>query len=635
MCGIAGFVALEGSDACVAGLARALDRMAHRGPDDHGTVLVPAGPGRGPLAGLGNRRLSIIDTSPSGHQPMTTADGRYSITYNGEIYNYRELRSQLAAGGHRFASHCDTEVLLLAWAAWGPACLARLEGMFAFAIVDRIDRRMVLARDAFGIKPLFYSRSGGRLVFASEIRGVFEFGGVGRVVNAARLRDYLIESHTGQGPETLLADIRQVPPAHYLEVPLDLSRDDWPTRYWSPDDGARRHVTFAAAAEELRALVLDSVRLHLRSDVPVGFSLSGGLDSSSVLLAARHALGPHAELLAFGFVTDEAAINEAAWQAQAAVAAGAKLHPIRFSATDLGRDLDSIVDIQGEPFGSPTIYAQYRVFARARDAGVKVILGGQGSDELFAGYDTYLPARAATLLMRWRWVAAARFVDAASTRWGHGRRPMARSAVAMALPASIERTLRRVLRPARRARAPDWLDHHWLAARGVEPAPPWRPHGGEAMKQLLVEGIENNHLQALMRYEDRSAMALSLESRVPLLTPRLARFALSLPESHLISPTGEHKAVLREAMRGIVPAGVLDRRDKIGFAVPVARWLVELAPFVEQKLALAGTCPPIQRAEVERRWTAVRQVGHVGAAYTLWRCITLATWAERGAVQWS
>jgi asparagine synthase (glutamine-hydrolysing) len=635
MCGIAGFLTRRPGEADVAGLARALERLAHRGPDDGGSVLFPAVPDRGPLVGLGNRRLSIIDTSSAGHQPMTTADGRFSITYNGEIYNAPELRAELEASGRRFVSHCDTEVLLQAWAAWGRSTLVRLEGMFAFAVLDRVERRLVLVRDPFGIKPLFYSHGDGRVVFASEIPAILAFGGVGRRINAGRLREYLVEAHTGNGAETLLADVRQVPPAHYLEVGLDAEADDEPTRYWEPDGGKRCDVPFAAAAEELRALVLDSVRLHLRSDVPVAFSLSGGTDSSSVLLAARRVLGPATELAAFGFVADDPAISEAAWQTRAASAASATLHAVHVSAADIARDLDRTVDAQGEPFGSPAIYAQYRVFAAARAAGITVILGGQGSDELFAGYDPNVPARAATLLMQLRWLTALRFAATGASRSHLARRDVLRRAAVLAMPRRLEHLLRSATGRVALNGVPAWLDRSWFADQGVAAERPWRPGHGDAMRQLLAHSLYHAHLQALMRYEDRSAMALSMESRVPLLTPRLARFALSLPESHLLAADGEGKAVLRRAMRGIVPDSILDRRDKVGFAVPVARWLAELAPLVDERMALAGTFPVIRPGELALRRAAALERGSIGAAYIVWRCLTLATWVERGALQWT
>src|SRR5689334_5297417 len=273
MCGIAGYVTGSDPRPAAAFQAAALRTLAHRGPDDAGWLTdrevgagdTPGDPGRW---GLLHRRLAILDLSALGHQPMLSPDGRFAIVFNGEIYNYVELRRELEKEGCCFASQSDTEVLLRAYARWGPACLPRLVGMFAFAITDRDRRRLFLARDPFGIKPLYYARPGRGFAFASEIKALRPV--VSGRIRASRLFDYLRDGLTDHGGETLLEDVHQLPAAHWMEVDLDTGTPSEPQRYWDIDLTRRTDISFPEAVARVRELFLDSVRLHLRSDVPVG-----------------------------------------------------------------------------------------------------------------------------------------------------------------------------------------------------------------------------------------------------------------------------------------------------------------------------------------------------------------------------
>jgi asparagine synthase (glutamine-hydrolysing) len=645
MCGIAGFASLQPTREHLAALERASRALQHRGPDDQGAVLVSGPEGvasyaggvaalsldgtSGPAVALASRRLAIIDCSPGGRQPMATADGRYHLVYNGEIYNYIELRRELEGLGCSFRSRSDTEVLLAACAVWGAGALARLEGMFALALLDTQKRLLRLARDGFGIKPLYYVETPGGLLFASEIGALLEFPEVSRRVNTGRLFEYFLTSNTDFGDETMFAAVRQVPPGHYLDIPVERCRALDAVRYWSPDNGERIRATAEEGAARVRELFLESVEHQLRSDVPVGFTLSGGIDSSAVLMAARHLRGPQAELHAFSYVADDPAISEEPFQDIVAGAANAVTHKIRVEPADLPRDFDRLVSTQDEPFGSPTIYVQGRIFEAAREAGIKVMLGGQGSDELFAGYNRYLAPRVVSLIREREWLAAARFLSASGRSPGVGRSGLLRNTVALSVPPAAQSLFRRFQRQKQRL---DWVDYPWFEARGTVPTRPWRPRGREAMKELLAHALERAHLQALMRYEDRNAMAVSIENRVPFLSPRLARLAFSLPESQLLSPDGTCKAVLRDAMRGIVPDSVLDRRDKVGFAVPVGSWLLAVRPWVEQKLETARGLPGLRGEVLAGHWDAVVKRGSIPDAFLLWRWIGLAGWVERFGV---
>ena len=306
MCGIAGLVAEPGVDVDAAWLTTAAAALAHRGPDDRGYLQwAPGGAvrsGRQPdgaraIVAMAHRRLSILDLSDTGWQPMSTPDGRYHLLFNGEIYNYVELRSDLEATGRRFHSTGDTEVLLAAWAAWGPQCLPRLVGMFAFAVLDTEAQRLLLARDPFGIKPLFFAEAGGRLAFASEIAPLLALPGISRRAAPGPVYDYLRHGVIDHDGSSLFADIRRFPPAHYAEIDLRSPTGLEPRRYWRLAPDAHLDLSRAQGASRLRELFLESVRLHLRSDVKVGTALSGGIDSSAIVLAMREVGGSALDIL--------------------------------------------------------------------------------------------------------------------------------------------------------------------------------------------------------------------------------------------------------------------------------------------------------------------------------------------------
>ncbi|TFG51490.1 MAG: asparagine synthase (glutamine-hydrolyzing) [Gemmatimonadales bacterium] len=628
MCGIAGFVAPGLLPGHRDALRRALAALRHRGPDDDGTAFHPDPPVAGaPSVGLAASRLAILDLSPSGHQPMTSVDGRWTVAYNGEIYNYRELRIELERLGRRFRSLSDTEVLVEAFAEWGTQALARLSGMFALAIHDLAGQRLILARDPFGIKPLYYAMAGDTFVFASEIPAILEFPGLSRAVDPRHYHDFLIGGNTDFGGGTLFAAVRQLPAAHYLEVPLSAPRAGEPVRYWRVDLERNLTCSFDEAAALVRDAFLESMELHLRSDAPLGFALSGGIDSSAVVMAARHLLGAGAELHTFSYIPDEPRIDEEPHVDAVNRAAGAVGHKLRLAPEELRRDIERLSAVQGEPFASPVIYAQYRVLGLAKSAGVTVVLGGQGADEILAGYDRYFAARLASLLRQGKWPSALRALRSPVTPYPGGASAAFRSAVGLAVPEAVGASLRRLWR---RYRGPGaWLDGSWFAERGVHAAQPWAPRGRRVLREMLEFNLTESQVQALMRYEDRSAMAFSVENRVPFLNPALVQLLFSLPEEYLLAADGTRKAVFRRAMRGIVPDAILDRRDKIGFSVPMTAWFDALAPWIAERVEHVRGLPGVQSAEIARQWRAVEARNPSADRWLVWRCVSLSMWAER------
>jgi len=611
-----------------------LEDLAHRGPDDQGWVSTYRGTyrqGRGveeDIVGellLVHRRLSIIDLSETGHQPMSSQDGRYWITYNGEIYNFVELREELQTLGHTFRSHSDTEVLLAAYREWGIHSLDRLVGMFAFAILDRQTRRLFLARDFFGIKPLYYSFWQEGFAFASEISPLLELPGVTREANPQRLYEYLGSGVSDHGAETFFTHIKQLPAAHCIEVMLDHPHAARPVRYWDIDSTQKSQLSFEEAAKQLRDLFIESVRLHLRSDVPVGAALSGGIDSSSIVMVMRH-LQPQLDIHTFSYVAEDPRISEESWVEVVHKAARVHVHKVRTDPKELGDDLDHLIGVQGEPFISTSIYAQSRVFQQAQKSCIKVMLDGQGADELLAGYPTYRLTRISSLLRSGRWTEALELARAGSgSSWNLFPRAAARL-----MPRGIQTLLRRAVG---RDTTPPWLNADWCRDHGVRDFTSSQTGTNDLLRQELYQTATQTSLPQLLHYEDRNSMAVSIESRVPFLTPKLAGFLFSLPEDYLLSGDGTSKAVFRKAMHGIVPGPILDRRDKLGFPTPERDWLFSLGAWVEGVLSseMAGQIQAFNVDVIRREWKEILQGARTFDS-RVWRWVNLILWARKFSV---
>jgi asparagine synthase (glutamine-hydrolysing) len=637
MCGIAGVV-FDMPIVASAGVRSLLsDPLRHRGPDDHGWCaftgqrMLLDRDGEGEISAralLVHRRLSILDLTEAARQPMGTSDGRCFVVYNGEIYNFLELRRELEDLGCRFHSRSDTEVLLNGYAQWGLDVLNRLVGMFAFAILDVAARKLLLARDFFGIKPLYYTFWRDGFAFASELKPLLNLPGVSRNVNPQRLYEYLRAGLTDQGGETLFAGIYQLPAAHYLELSIDCPRAiPQPKRYWEIDLSNRCELSFAQAAEQFRDLFLDSVRLHLRSDVPVGAALSGGIDSSSIVMAMR-ALSPDQDIHTFSYLADDPVLNEERWVDIIGASARTVVHKVTSEPEQLVADLEHLVDLQGEPFASTSIYSQQRVFQAARTAGIKVMLDGQGADELLGGYDVYAAARLASLLRGHEWQEAARFWHKVSKL--PKRTKLWQLLGQFLFPSSVQAGLRYLVG---RELWPAWMNRSWFDERGVEGQA--QAHSRKGLLETLKRTLTETSLPMLLRYEDRNSMACSIESRVPFLTPQLAGFVLSLPEEYIIAPDGTSKAVLRAAMRGIVPDTILNRNDKIGFETPEKRWLCSsLHGWVERVLdsdEMAGI-EAVRQPALKQEWRAVLSGGK-RFDNRIWRWVNLAVWTRLNGVR--
>lgn len=640
MCGIAGIVGRwpDGSGGSGAALLRAL---MHRGPDDLGMLVLRGGVaerGRAIAAPsdadvvLVHRRLSIIDLTESGWQPLTTPDGRYSIVYNGEIYNYLELRAELERLGVRFTSHSDTEVLLQAFATWGHDAWRRLTGMFACAILDSARGRVTLARDPFGIKPLYYVMRGDALAFASEIKALMALPGVPRAVDAQRLGAYLRFGVTDHGDGTMFAAVRQLPAGTVMELEVSSPATPIERTYWTPARSPAVELSFQEAAAKFRELFLQSIELHLRSDVPVASCLSGGVDSSAIVMAMREVSGPSLELHTFSHIAQTEALNEERWIDLVGAASGARMHKVTPTAGEMAADLERLVAAQDEPFISSSIYAQYRVMREIAGANIKVVLDGQGADEMLGGYDFYLGARVATLLRAGRYGAAMGLMRRAAATRRIGVFQQFAGAMDYLLPPGGSALARRAVG---RDLVPGWVNSAWLGERGARIASLRTADDAEVLLESLEKSLRGPGLPQLLRYEDRNSMAWSVESRVPFLTTTLVEFALSLPEQYIIGDDGTTKHVFREAMRGLVPNAILDRRDKIGFATSEREWILAVSPWVDRLLDddAARRIPALDHTAVRRYWSAIKE-GRRPYDQGVWRCINLIEWTRQHDVQY-
>jgi asparagine synthase (glutamine-hydrolysing) len=562
---------------------------------------------------------------------MASNNEQYCLVYNGEVYNYRELRAELAALGHTFKSSGDTEVVLRACMQWGAAAFTKFVGMFALVFIDRVRRRLFLARDPFGIKPLFYWYDDQSLVFSSEIPSVMAHPATSRRADASAVFQYLSFGVSEHPERTFFEGVRKVRPGHWVEVslhsPLNLCRQ---APYC---DGAaprtRTRLSLKDAAEELRCLMVATVDAHLRSDVPVGVMVSGGLDSSSLLFLMRERAGKSADIQGFSYVARAPGMDEEMWIDLATQRSRVTSHKLTLTETEFRNKLGSLVRAQGEPFGSTRIAAQFAVYEKVREAGIKVVVSGQGADELFAGYESYLPFRLLSLSGEGRWGEAIGLVSGVRRR--RGSRGVA-ELLMRALDASHHDRLSEVgRRLVGRNPVPPWVNQAWLEETGAEiSVPPDRRHVS-GVREALDQSVQSS-LTALLRYEDRNSMISGVESRVPFLTGGLLQFGQSLPDEVMLPATGPQKLVLREAMRGVVPDELLDRRDKIGFETPEADWLRPGQAWVEDLLGgdVAASIPVLDLPRLRRLWS---RSGHRRAGYDwrFWRCLCLIMWtAELG-----
>ena len=625
MCGIVGSLVRIGDQSVGNRVLAACKALLHRGPNDQGLIDQDLDGGR---ICLGHRRLSIIDLSDAAKQPMRTSDGRYTMVFNGEIYNYKELRKKLRGLGYKFDSNSDSEVLLVAWHAWGESCLNKLKGMYSFVIYDKVTQTLNCVRDPFGIKPFFYRNDEDGFHFASEIGAIRHLLRSKLELNFQRAYYYLVYGRYDDAEDTFFDGVQHLLPGHILRV--DCSSNSFGrnhkvvakrleiNRWWWPSIKEKNDIKFSEATEQLREIFLSNIRLHMRSDVPLGAALSGGIDSSAVVCAMRH-LEPDMPIHTFSYIAKGTPVDEEHWVDLVNQRVGASENKILISPDEILSDLPKVIEAQGEPVLSASVYSQFRVFQCVKEQGITVTLDGQGADELLAGYDSFVGARLHSLANPGRIAEMMKFLS----NW---RKRNSRS-ISFALKHLLENTstgiIHRILHSFHKSPKPSWLDDKELKKHGVRffsPSPPVASsfHKRRRLMEKLRYSLTGFGLNSLLRHADRNSMFWSVESRVPFLTQDIAEFVLSLPEQFLFSNTAETKSIFRAAMRDIVPPEILDRRDKIGFICPEKQ--------IQEDL--------LMELKKRERLSCVR-MGDVNGCIQpdqLWRLTNFSIWADQNEI---
>lgn len=624
MCGIWASVGLKvGSDR--------MTRVAHRGPDGAGWRDFDGH--AGPVS-LGHRRLAIIDTSEDGLQPMTEAQERYWLTFNGEIYNFVELRHELEAAGVTFRSRSDSEVLLQALVHWGMAALPRLLGMFAFAFWDEEAKILLVARDRFGIKPLCFAETDRGIAFASEIKQLHDLPGVSRRMNLPRVHDFLKYGILDHTAATMFAGVRQLRGGEAVRIDCRRWRPGMPLpveRWYTLPRAGSLALDLATAAERYRDLFVDAIKLHLRSDVHLGSCLSGGLDSSTIVGEASRQLGPAHPMTTVSAAFTEARVNERRYMEAVIARTGARPRFVSFGAERVFETAERVIWHQDEPFGSTSILAQWFVFEEAGRAGVKVMLDGQGADEPLAGYHWMFGAALADHLRCGRWASALQQVRGRQRVSGVMAGEQLRAAAAYLAPFSLRELVRR---RGRSAGGRDWLAGR--AFQAIEPSPdpfgtsrggPWR---GGALEHLIESMTTTTSVPMLLHWEDRNSMAHGIEARVPFLDHRLVELAVQLGARHKIVGA-ETKVLLRRAMGHVLPQEVLQRHDKLGFATPEQEWLMGplAAPLRDAVMQTLDSYPELLDRDGTMTLVDDTLAGRRPADFTLWRIACVGLWGRR------
>jgi asparagine synthase (glutamine-hydrolysing) len=641
MCGIAGIVSPDyPMDAET--IRQMTDIATHRGPDDEGFTCwgkierlaclpaeksafyeMPGRSGSGHLSkngsiALGHRRLSILDLSPAGRQPMCSADGRLWIVFNGEIYNFLELRTELSRAGYAFLSSSDTEVILAAYQKWGAKCLDHFNGMWSFAIYDLQEQVLFAARDRFGVKPFYFAVDRDRFGFASEIKQL-RAGGFGNgQANRSKVARFLLSGNVNGTRETLFEGIMQLLPGEALRWPILKGIGAIQTyRYYCPGFNLEMHAD--GSLEEYRArfeyLLNDAVRLRLRSDVPVGTCLSGGLDSSSIVVAASRILGAvngTYRQKTFTACFEDPTVDEWEYASAVASATGAEAHQVFPNLDLIWDEIRTLTWHQEEPFRSTSIYAQWNVMRLAHQNGLKVVLEGQGADEVLAGYHRYIPEFVANLIRR------GQFSEASEQLWAMWRTGI------LTASEPVTRIVPKVMRGI--------LGLKWFrdpATRKV-----MHEEYGKLESESPTVGFQHQlyddlfgYLQSLLRQGDRNSMAFSVESRTPFLDYRLVEMFLGMPGVYKLRD-GWTKPFTREAMRGLMPETVRLRVDKKGFATPEATWYARNLGRIREVLLSSDSRIDLWLDRTKlKRWLGNGACSRLSGS-SLWRILSVHYWAE-------
>lgn len=649
MCGIAGIVEYAPVKPSIdAGLLKRMsDIIAHRGPDDEGQWMSPSR-----RAGFAFRRLAIVDLSANGHQPMTTSDGRFTIVFNGEIYNHRSIRADLEARGYTYRSQSDTETILYGFAEWGEALLQKMVGMWGLAIWDDEKQELFCARDRIGIKPLYYTLQGGRLVFASEIKSILQHPDISAEMNLTEMANYL--AHSTSGADTMFQGIHKLPPAHFLRLKRDGSFTT--EEYWNPLNGtfrsAQNLATDVLSEEEIQheimRLLRQSVKDRMMSDVPFGAFLSGGIDSSTNVALMAELMSRPVDTYTVGF-RDLERYNELQYARRVSKLFGTNHHEVVIDHNDAAAVMERLAWHEDEPNGDPTCIPLHYVSELTRRSGTIVVQVGEGSDEQFAGYGwmhrdirfyhTYwrmfmaLPQFARTMAYRLvspPMLASRQFLALDYIRRGAENNELYWGGAVDCTPTHLQQL----------------LSPKFQHLRAIPPLLPARLHAdilrrkpdADYMQRVAYLELRHRIAELLLMRVDKVSMAHSLEARVPFLDHRLVEFTMTIPERVKIpqyaSKGGETKHLLKKSVEQILPKDII-YRPKQGFVAPMGEWFrTPLRSFVEDSLLHSGFSKTgLFKAEALKSLINTAPAPHSSAMYgygkTLYTLVNLALWHKK------
>jgi asparagine synthase (glutamine-hydrolysing) len=624
MCGIAGFLTISEQDRQGETLERMTEVMRHRGPDDCGYY-------RDGPAGLGHRRLSIIDLA-TGHQPMTNEDGSLWVVYNGEIFNHAGLREELRRAGHHYATCSDTETILHAYEEYGPACVSRLRGMFAFALWDRKNQTLFCARDRLGIKPFYYFWDGRTFLFGSEIKALLEHPKVSPALEESLLPEYLAFGYVSE-ERTLFRGIRKLMPGHHLTVRICNGQPELTMqRYWDVPAPEMVEQSDEEWIQECRRRLEETVRMRLMSDVPLGMFLSGGVDSSAIAAIMKRLVSTPVETFAVGY--GEAEYSELEYARHVAAAIGTEHRDVVIGMEDFFGALPKLIWHEDEPITWPSSVSLYFV-AELAARQVKVVLTGEGSDELFGGYSRYNFYRVNQEWMRFYGLLPARL------------RAFVRARVASSklLSAAVRRKLQHTFVGRDSGVEPLYLDNFYCAFTAEEQrrmfrlgeAPGgcanflryWSETEGRSPLGQLLFADQKTYLVELLMKQDQMSMACSIESRVPFLDHPFVEFSTRVPDRLKIR-NGEGKYILKKAIEDLLPHDIIYRK-KMGFPTPLRQWLLDprAGRLYERLRDPAGLVAAFtDRVQLEAL-LARHQQGVEDATDRIWRLINLQIWGDQ------
>lgn len=611
MCGIAGVYSIDIQNLNINIVQDMIEAIGHRGPDGEGLYTQDN-------VVLGQKRLAIIDLSNNGKQPMIVDNGNYSITFNGEIYNYKELREELKEYGYFFNSDTDTEVILHAYRKWGKDCLQRFNGMWSFAIWDRVKKELFCARDRFAVKPFHYWYDGKRFVFCSEIKGLLRHPDIKPIENNQAIYDFIVNIRVNHTRETFFKDIYQLPGSHYCTVS---NRGLEVARYWDISEEKKFLGSVEDATKEFYRLFEDAVKLRFRSDVEVASCLSGGLDSSSIVCVAdklikNGQLQTGHKLNTFSLAFDYEKFDERKWIEIVRAETNINSHFTIPREEELLKNLNHLLYTQEEPFGSTSIFGQYMVMKLIHENGIKVTLDGQGSDEMLAGYLTYADAYFADFVLMNNEQELYEQVEIYCKK--HNLTPSI----------AIERA-KKLAETGKMGRHIEvnskYLNGDFATNFYKEMALPKK--FDSMLQNQLYQDLMITSIPSLLRYADRNAMAFSIESRLPFLDYRLVEFIFSLPADMKIHDSVT-KVILRKAMRGTIPEEIENRQDKMGFVTPEAVWFREGLKDIFEQIIYSESFASrniFDVSTVQKEWedykTDIRN-----DSFLIWRVVSVEMW---------